>query len=71
MKKANGMYINGTLQTAFTLYLPVDAPTCSYCRGCVYDSGRRTRYCFFTDELLPAFDRCIGAQCPVEWKEVK
>lgn len=48
-----------------------EAPCCQTCKGCVYDSGMRYRYCWFTGEILPAFDKMIGAKCPIEWKDVE
>ena len=70
MKQASSMYQTGRFFMEFTVHLPAADPVCSYCQGCIYDTGRRFRYCFFTGEHMPAFDMAIGAECPVKWGEV-
>lgn len=66
--RASGQYIYGNIDIDMDLSLLADNPACNSCRACVYDSGRRYRYCFFTGEYLYAFDSTIGANCPVNWK---
>ena len=68
LKRAIGGYIRGTYKDIIELTLLREAPYCNTCRGCVYDSGMRYRYCWFNWEILPAFDKAIGAECPVEWR---
>lgn len=68
LKRASGMYYRGEYH-GIPLSILRDAPYCSSCRACVYNSGLRNRYCWLTWEILPMFDCAIGAECPVEWRE--
>ena len=68
LKKAKGGYYRGRYEQAIDLTILQETPCCNTCRACVYDSGMRYRYCFFTGEILPAFDKLIGAECPINWR---
>lgn len=69
IRKASGGYYHGTYSGSIKLTILQETPCCNTCKACVYDSGMRYRYCFFTGEILPAFDRLIGSQCPIEWED--
>ena len=69
IKRAAGGYYHGTYGGPIPLTLLRESPGCNTCKACVYDSGMRYRYCFFTGEILPVFDKLIGAYCPIKWEE--
>ena len=50
---------------AIKIHLPQEAPYCIHCAlGCRYRSAYDSYHCVFTDELLLAPKKMIGAHCP-------
>ena len=67
----DGLYLQGRIRGGKPVLFPFGDITCSHCRYCAKNSDRLFRYCTDTGEPLPAFDKMVGSQCPMDWEEVR
>ena len=63
IQKQVDSYYTGT--AVIRAHLPQEAPYCVHCAlGCRYRSAYDSYYCNFTDEVLLAPKKTVGARCP-------
>lgn len=60
-------YIKG--KTEVTVNFPEQAITCRYCPFCKCEQMYGRYSCRLTEEWLLGYDKGIGGECPLEFKE--